>query len=75
MIPQNITPEIKANELIEWFSEYANTKTEKSLACIYAGKVAYEIGKTHSLLDERSNFYKNFYASVEKICKSKSRQI
>jgi hypothetical protein len=75
MTLKEISPEDKANELIEWFAEYASTKTTKSLACIYAAKVAYEIGKTHSLLDENGNFYANFYAKVHSICKQKSKFI
>lgn len=70
MTPKEITPEIKANELINWFMDN-NIILDESMACLFAGKVAYEIGRTHSLLDENGNFYKNFYAKVESICKRK----
>jgi hypothetical protein len=65
--PINITPEIKADELIEWFMQDARTEEDKVRACIYAGKVAYEIGRSHYW----NSFEANFYASVENICRDK----
>jgi tRNA U34 2-thiouridine synthase MnmA/TrmU len=65
--PINITPETKANELIEWFMQDARTEEDKARGCIYAGKVAYEIGRSHYW----NSFEANFYATVESKCKEK----
>lgn len=71
MTPKNITPDIKADELIEWFMQDAKTEEDKVRACIYAGKVAFEIGRTHHW----NSFEGNFYAIVESKCKQRFKEI
>ena len=67
--PKNITPEIKAEELAEWFLQDAVTNYEKARACIYAAKVAYEIQRTHKWYSSEANFY----LSVQNILKKKAK--
>lgn len=64
---RDITPEVRADELAEYFLVDAKDDYEKQRAYMYAAKCAYEIGRTHHW----SSFEANFYAIVESILTKK----
>lgn len=64
----NITPEVRAEELLQWFMEDANMDDyARTKACLYACKCAFEIKATH----HPSTFKFKFYLSVENILRKK----
>ena len=64
----NITPEMRADQLLEWFMEDANMDDyARTKACLYAAKCAFEIKATH----HPSTFEFKFYLSVENILRKK----
>ena len=63
----DITPEVRAEELAEYFLQDAKDDYEKQRAYFYAAKCAYEIGRTHPW----TSFMRNFYAKVEFILTKK----
>lgn len=64
---RDITPEVRAEELAEYFLQDAKDDYEKQRAYFYAAKCAYEIGQTHHW----NSFEANFYAIVESILTKK----
>lgn len=68
----NITPEIIAEELLQWFMADAPMDDfARAKACLYACKCAFEITKTH----HPSSFEYEFYLSVENILRKKYSKI
>jgi hypothetical protein len=64
---RDITPEVRAEELAEYFLQDAKDDYERQRAYFYAAKCAYEIGRTHPW----TSFMKVFYAKVESILTKK----
>ncbi len=53
---------MKANHFIEWFDICAKTEEDKRMSPLYAGKIAYEIGRTHNIMSPgHSNYMANFF--------------
>ena len=65
---KKITPEIRAEQLLDWFMEDAKMDDyARAKACLYACKCAFEIKSTH----HPSTFEFEFYLAVENILRKK----